>query len=63
MIYNFSERKETNIRLEKGLRALKKEYQDKHMSDEQFAQLCHKMKDARRMNRTSSSSTKRITFS
>ncbi len=51
MIYNFSERKETNIRLEKGLRALKKEYQDKHMSDEQFAQLCHKMKDARRMNR------------
>lgn len=51
MIYNFSERKEDNSRLEKGLRALKEEYRNKHMSDEQLVQLRKKMKSARRMNR------------
>lgn len=51
MIYNFSERKEDNNRLEKGLRELKEEYLNKYMSDEQLAQLQKKMKSAQRMNR------------
>lgn len=51
MIYNFSERKEADIRLKKGLQNLKEEYRNKHMSDEQLAQLRKKMKAARQMNR------------
>lgn len=51
MIYNFSERKELNERLEETLQDMKKEYLKPQMSEEQLAGLRKKMEEAKKMDK------------
>lgn len=51
MIYNFSEKKELNERLEKELQERKKEYLKPQMSEAQLAALRKKMEEAKKMDK------------
>lgn len=55
MIYQFSERKDLNEQVEKGLHRMKEEYQKQEMSKEQFERLQEKMREAKRENRRAQS--------
>lgn len=51
MVYNFSERKELNEKVEKRLLLMKEDYKSQEMSDLQRRKLLKKMEEAKRMNR------------
>ncbi len=51
MVYNFSERKELNEKVEKELFRMKKVYQETEMSDMQVARLRQKMEEAKKINK------------